>query len=81
MRTSVSWAVERIENYAARRFDYIVTATPYIRDRFLKVNKRTIDVNNFPILTELYTPNVDWDSKENLSVMLGASVGQGEYRR
>ncbi|NMB40787.1 MAG: glycosyltransferase family 4 protein [Firmicutes bacterium] len=75
LRTSISWAVERIENYAAHRFDYIVTATPYIRDRFLKVNKRTIDVNNFPILTELYTPNVDWDSKEKSVCYVGGIGG------
>ena len=77
LRKTISWAVERIENYAAQRFDYIVTATPYIRDRFLKINNRTIDVNNFPILSELYMPDTDWDSKEKLVCYVG---GIGKVR-
>lgn len=71
LRKAISCIVERIENYAAKRFDWIVTATPHIRDRFLKVNSRVIDINNFPILSELYEPNVDWTSKGKVVCYVG----------
>lgn len=71
LRKTISWTVERIENYAAKRFDYILTATPYIRDRFLKTNRNSIDVNNFPLLSELHIPNTNWNSKEKLVCYVG----------
>jgi glycosyltransferase involved in cell wall biosynthesis len=80
LRRIISWAVERIEIYAAKRFDYIVTATPYIRDRFLKINEKTIDVNNYPILSELYVPHADWDNKENVVCYVGGiDIVRGIY--
>lgn len=71
LRNAISCIVERIENYGARRFDWIITATPHIRDRFLKVNSRVTDINNFPILSELHVPSVDWDKKEKLVCYVG----------
>jgi hypothetical protein len=70
-RKIVSWKVERIENFAAKKFDYIVTATPFIRERFLKLNKNTVDINNFPILSELYVPKNDWEHKEKAVCYVG----------
>lgn len=71
LRKTISWMVERIENYAAKRFDSIVTATPYIRDRFLKINSKSVDVNNFPLLSELHIPSADWNNKEKLVCYIG----------
>lgn len=51
------------ERYACRRFDGIVAATPYIREKFLPINSNTMDVNNFPVLGELET-SIPWDSKQ-----------------
>jgi glycosyltransferase involved in cell wall biosynthesis len=75
LRKIVSWVVEKTENYAAKRFDYIITATPYIRDRFLKINKHTVDVNNYPLLSELHIPEVNWDNKEQVVCYVGG-IGQ-----
>ena len=44
---------ERYENRVVRRLDAVVTATPFIRDRFLEVNSKTVDVNNYPLLSEM----------------------------
>ena len=56
--------VARYEKYACKKYDSIVTATPYIRDKFLKINKNSIDVNNFPILGE-FNSDVAWSKKSN----------------
>ena len=50
----LSFLIEKVEFFFASKFTAIVTATPYIRDRFLKINSNTLDVNNFPLLGELF---------------------------
>lgn len=42
-----------VERYACARFDGIIAATPFIRDKFVRINPRTVDVNNFPMVGEL----------------------------
>ena len=70
LRKTVSRVFERFENRVARRIDQVITATPYIRDRFLAVNPNTEDINNFPLLSELvHTP--DWDAKQRECCYIG----------
>lgn len=52
VRKSVSRRFEKFENAMAARLSAVVAATPFIRDRFLKVQPTTIDVCNYPILQE-----------------------------
>jgi glycosyltransferase involved in cell wall biosynthesis len=58
------------ESWVCSKFDAIITATPSIREKFLKINPNTIDINNFPILTELFT-TTDWQQKKNEAVYVG----------
>jgi len=51
------------EHYACSKFDGIIAATPFIRDKFLKINPNTIDINNFPLLGEL-DAEVSWGEKQ-----------------
>lgn len=53
LRRLLSWSFARYEATTCKVFDAIVTATPFIRDKFLSINPNTIDINNFPILGEL----------------------------
>lgn len=73
LRRLIVWLIEKIENFAAKQFDAIVAATPFIRDRFLKIDCNVLDVNNFPILSEFYMPHVDWSKKERTVCYVGAS--------
>ncbi len=52
------------ERYACKKFDYIITATPFIRDKFLKINQNSVDINNFPILEEL-SNSTKWEDKKD----------------
>ncbi|MBS1680854.1 MAG: glycosyltransferase [Bacteroidetes bacterium] len=52
-RKPVSIIFEWFENWAAKKFDSLVTATPYIKERFDKINKNTWCVNNYPLQSEI----------------------------
>lgn len=52
------------ECYACRRFDGIIAATPFIRDKFLTINPNTVDINNFPLIGELDAA-MPWADKRN----------------
>lgn len=71
MRRILSWCVAHIENYACARFDGIVTATPYIRDKFLAINPRSIDINNFPMIGELES-SMSWADKADEVCYVGS---------
>jgi len=66
----LSKIIEIYENYAAKKFDYIITATPYIKNRFKKLNPNTIDINNLPLLNEFYSIDLK-NSKENAVCYIG----------
>lgn len=69
-RRAASVAVRHFEAYACRRFDAVVAATPFIREKFLAINSETVDINNYPITEELQN-NVDFDARENAVCYIG----------
>lgn len=58
------------ERLACRKLDGIITATPNIRDKFLRINRNTIDINNFPMIGEL-EGNIGWDRKADEVCYIG----------
>lgn len=73
----LSRCLELYEKYSCRRFDAIVAATPFIRDKFLKINPDTVDINNFPLIGELASGQVEWSIKQNHVCYIG---GIGTFR-
>ncbi|MDL1967371.1 MAG: glycosyltransferase family 4 protein [Deltaproteobacteria bacterium] len=71
LKKPLAWFVEVVENTASRYFSAICTATPYIRDRFKKVNDKSLDINNYPILTELACSDVKWGDRLNKICYIG----------
>ena len=67
----LSKAVEVYEKHVCRKFDAIVAATPYIRDKFLYINPNSIDINNFPILQE-FGKAVAWQEKKDAVCYVGS---------
>jgi glycosyltransferase involved in cell wall biosynthesis len=58
------------EHWACPKFDAIIGATPFIRDKFLKINPNTVDINNFPLLVELANTG-HWSDKLNEVAYVG----------
>jgi glycosyltransferase involved in cell wall biosynthesis len=70
MRRILSWSFARFERYACSRLDGVVAATPYIREKFAKINQRCVDINNFPMIGEL-DAQVPWENKANEVCYIG----------
>lgn len=66
----VSKLVSKYEKYATKKVDYIIAASPFIRDKFLKINKNTIDINNYVVIGEL-EKDVKWTEKEDKVCYVG----------
>jgi glycosyltransferase involved in cell wall biosynthesis len=60
----ISGFITVYEKIVCRKYDFILTATPSIRDKFLQLNKHVIDINNYPLLGELHS-QTKWQDKQN----------------
>lgn len=64
LRKAISVVFKTYENYVSKKLSFIVTATPFIRDRFLKITPHTTDICNFPIIQE-FSSTTYWKDKNN----------------
>lgn len=71
LRRAVSGSVGAYEAWVCRRLDAVVTATPYIRDKFVPINPRSVDINNFPMLGELVTNGTAGETRANQVCYVG----------
>lgn len=62
-RNIIAWIFKRYENHTASKLSGVITSTPGIRDRFLKVNKNSTDIKNYPLLSEF--PEVNHNTVQN----------------
>lgn len=69
VKKPLSTIVGLYEKYACKKFNYVVAATPYIRDKFLAFTQ-SIDVNNYPIISEL-SSNIQWNARKNQVCYVG----------
>ncbi|WP_270180125.1 glycosyltransferase family 4 protein [Alkalihalobacillus sp. CinArs1] len=70
LRKGISFGSEKVERFASKRFDAIVTATPHINERFKKYNENSITIHNYPLLNELMKDVVvDKPAKDAFSVV------------
>ncbi|MBE7366263.1 glycosyltransferase [Ramlibacter pallidus] len=55
-RRVIARVFEVFEDFAAKRMSAVVTATPFIGERFRRLNPQTTTVNNYPMMDELAPP-------------------------
>ena len=70
LQTLVSSITEKTENFIASKLSAVVAATPTIGKRFLKINKNTFVINNFPLIQELES-TTEWEKKNNAICYIG----------
>jgi glycosyltransferase involved in cell wall biosynthesis len=65
LRKPLMWIVERVENAAARHMNGLITATPALADRFRRIHRNIVVVNNFVILDEFIpSTRVEWKRRD-----------------
>ena len=71
IRKFVANRVEKFENRICRQLDGVITATPHINDRFIKVNSNSLNVNNFPLASEFTVSNESDKPRERKVCYIG----------
>lgn len=72
LRPLISKIVKSKENKAVKKFTYVITATDFIANRFLKINKNTIAVKNYPIIDNTKNYQQDWENKKDEVCYIGS---------
>lgn len=55
IRLPLAFIIEKYEQYASKKFDSLLCATPFITEKFKKNNNFSFNINNYPLLNELKT--------------------------
>lgn len=71
LRKVIACAFEIYENRSARKFDLVITSTPFIRKRFCKPGSIAIDIKNYPLLNELNIKPINWSDKKDTVCYVG----------
>lgn len=71
IRKIISYCFQYYENRAIKSFSYVLTSTPFIRDRFIPFCEKVIDINNYPLMEE-FDSSVNWEEKEQAICYIGA---------
>lgn len=71
IRSLVSYVYRFYEKRSVKKFDYIVTATPSIKQYFNSIGVRALDINNFPFKEEFASSFISTSEKEFDVIYIG----------
>lgn len=76
-RPLISWLLEKLEIFVAKRFSALITVTPSIAERFCPLNSRTIVVHNYPYQKELVGAMQEspWETRRQSVAYVGLISG------
>ena len=75
LRVPLAAMIEFYEIRSAKKFNALITATPFINERFVKLSPNSVNINNFPIIGELAMSEAGKE-KENALCFVGGIDGQ-----
>ena len=75
LRKTISSVFKTFEEFMCGYFDVIITATPSIRDRFSRIGCSSVDINNYPLISELSVNTGDWSQKDRSVCYVGGIDG------
>ena len=70
-RPTLAFAISNYEKFSLRKFSGIVTSTNSIACKFKLVNNKVININNYPILNELFEDIVSLNSSKETFAFVG----------
>lgn len=70
IRKIIAFIFEIYENNSVKKFSYLMTATDFIRDRFINLNKNSVAIKNYPLIGDIET-NKLWEHRKNQFVYIG----------
>ncbi|WP_299186418.1 glycosyltransferase family 4 protein [uncultured Aquimarina sp.] len=81
IRKVLSFFIERVENHISKKFNYILTSTSHIKERFLEINKNSEVVYNYPFVEEFVDAmESSWEEKtDDVCYIGGISKVRGVY--
>ncbi|MDZ4070731.1 MAG: glycosyltransferase [Sediminibacterium sp.] len=72
IRFILSYIFSIYERFVSKRIDAVIAATPSIRDYFLSFGIKSLDINNYPLLSEIdLNASSNWDNKSNEVCYIG----------
>jgi len=77
IRKLASFFIEHAENYYSKDFSAIITATEFIKQRFEKINTRTILVRNYPVFAEFKSDYASGRKENRICYVGGISEQRG----
>jgi glycosyltransferase involved in cell wall biosynthesis len=72
LRLPLAVVADRVERTAARRLSAVVTAEPYVQERFVGRSPRVVTVNNYPMLEEFPPPAAASATREDAVCYAGS---------
>ena len=77
IRYPLSIMLEKLENFVSHRLSAVVTATPFINERFAHINSVTKLIQNYPLLNEIEVRVYPKISRSNFCYLGGVSKSRG----
>ena len=76
LKPILAFLIEKYEQYVSKRIDGVFTSTDFIKQRFLKYNKNTEQISNYPLLSE--KKEIKWsDRKNEICYVGGITINRG----